>query len=345
MSLADARDALRTAVLELLWAQWTDLGIAGTAGSGQAIVDPEALVVAALSFGRHDPRLFDEVLDWLSLNGDLLDVTRLRRLLKPADPDVRRLAAAIIDFLRQQASGSKWDPLSERWRVNEGRTTYAAVGLMLDSAGTALPTFGATDALFERHGFSRPPLELRGMSTRPPIGAPCNGRLAARALAGIGVRAETLLYLWTHETAHGRLVAARIGYSQRQVAEYLAGLAEAGFARRFEVGRTVQYRLAASSPWTNDSGARFVDWPRAYEALLVLQAGLEEAARLDIPYEASVVLRRVLNTFGSLLPIEGIDLPQPACDTHPGEAILGHASDIAGQVSDMLRSCAAPSAG
>ena len=57
-------------VLDRLWGQWTTLGVAGHAGEPTPwIIDPEALLLATCTFGRCEPRMFDEVLDWLQTNG------------------------------------------------------------------------------------------------------------------------------------------------------------------------------------------------------------------------------------------------------------------------------------
>jgi hypothetical protein len=39
--------------------------------------DPEALIVFTLEIARADPRLFDELMDWMLCNESLLSVRRL----------------------------------------------------------------------------------------------------------------------------------------------------------------------------------------------------------------------------------------------------------------------------
>jgi DNA-binding transcriptional ArsR family regulator len=336
MSLETANDALRTSMLELLWAQWTDLGVSGTRGSGDTIIDPEALVMATLNVGRFDPRLFDEVLDWLTLNGDVLDVTRLRRLVRTGAPDQQRLARVVIDFMRKRGTGSKWAPLSNEWQASESSAVYSAQSLFWSARGDALPVFGEHDPFFASYGFTRPPLELRQMSDKPHLERPRLARLAARALVGIGVRAEVLAYLWTHDSAHGRLISARTDYSQRQVSEYLAGLAVAGFAERFEDGKSVQYRLVESLRWKPAAESRYVDWARAFAALGAIQRSLAEASTADSRYEASVIVRSALTTLRAALPIEGLAIPLPKPEAFPGESVLGHAEEIATATSGLL---------
>ncbi len=67
-------------VLGFLWRQWSALGVAGPSQSvDRWMLDPEALLLATTSLGR-DPRLFDEVLDWLNTNGQFINLQRLQNL-------------------------------------------------------------------------------------------------------------------------------------------------------------------------------------------------------------------------------------------------------------------------
>jgi hypothetical protein len=55
---------LREEICDLLWDQWSALGVAGRA-SGKAVpfvVDPEALLLATMRFGNDDGRLVMEVM-------------------------------------------------------------------------------------------------------------------------------------------------------------------------------------------------------------------------------------------------------------------------------------------
>ena len=42
---------------------------------------PGAMLLFTLEMGRYEPRLFDEVLDWLVINGRWIDLQRLRGIL------------------------------------------------------------------------------------------------------------------------------------------------------------------------------------------------------------------------------------------------------------------------
>ena len=219
---------------------------------------------------------------------------------------------------------------------------YAPESLFLDTSGGALPTFRETDAFFASRGFVRPPLDLRGMSARPRPSRPCLcvWPLATSLVSAYARRHSPTSGLTT--PAHGRLISSRIDYSQRQVAEYLTGLAEAGFADRWEDGRTVKYRLTPSAPRPTGPAVAYADWSRAFVALGALDAALVEAARETNSYESSVRLRAALTDLKSSLPIEGVDLPIPTPDEYPGELVLGHAEELVSRVARAVENLARP---
>ena len=69
MQLQKFRDHFRELILQFLWRQWSALGVAGYAdGEDNWVIDPEALLLFSLSISRYDQRLFDEILDWLTIN-------------------------------------------------------------------------------------------------------------------------------------------------------------------------------------------------------------------------------------------------------------------------------------
>ena len=72
-SLREFKEKFLNLVLELLWRQWTVLGVSGhAAGEAPWMIVPEALLLASCTFGRWEPRLFDEALDWLACWLDLV---------------------------------------------------------------------------------------------------------------------------------------------------------------------------------------------------------------------------------------------------------------------------------
>ncbi|MBE0418247.1 MAG: hypothetical protein IBX63_10825 [Coriobacteriia bacterium] len=337
MSLTASRDSLGHAILGLLWAQWTELGVGGTRGTARSLVDPEALLLAMTVFGRYDARLFDAVLDWLAEHSDVLDVTRLRRVGSGTAYGDDRLLAALVDFMRVESSRGKWSGAAGALEAREERAAYAPEALFVTLGGEPLPAFGSADEFFGAHGFERARRVPRSISAAPDLKRPAVARLRLRTLVGQGARAEVLLYLATHDHAHGRLISQRAAYSQRQVAEYLSALAEAGYAESWGEGRTVQYRLRAHTREAlGNDAAPYIDWIKTYELLTGLWTTIAKAATRSDAYEASVRLRSGLEAATEQLPVEGLALAFPDPGQHPGGKLLEHAVDYIDSVTRVL---------
>src|SRR4051812_17635051 len=78
MSISATRERLEQELLAFAWTEWSQLGILAPPEpqSGWA-QDIEALLLFTFEIARADPRLFDEVLDWLVTNEHFISVRRL----------------------------------------------------------------------------------------------------------------------------------------------------------------------------------------------------------------------------------------------------------------------------
>ena len=97
MLISELRDKVRREFLEFAWRQWAQVGLsANVTGFDRWAIDPEALILFTIEVARRDPRLFDEMLDWLVSNRRLLSMQRLRNLAGrfPVDPDLVRAVLA-----------------------------------------------------------------------------------------------------------------------------------------------------------------------------------------------------------------------------------------------------------
>ena len=281
MRTSDLYDRLLEAVLDLAWGQWTAMGVAGARSSQRMIIDPEALTLATLAVGRSDARLFDEMLDWVAVNSRLLDMARLRRLGKRASAEQRRLLGAVAEVAALHAEGPGAKRLG--WAsvlAEEAPAAYGGEPLFRSEREGAAGWTG-TDDLFERAGFLRSSPDLRGMSREPDASRQACVRFRARALVGTSARAEVLTYLWTHEWAHGRLIAERAAYNQAPVAEVLSELAAAKLAETRSDGRKTLYRLAAQLRAVGSPEPAYADWARAWPALVAVLDGLRPSGLSD----------------------------------------------------------------
>jgi uncharacterized protein YegP (UPF0339 family) len=236
----------------VLTAAWHDRGWAQ---------DPEALLLLTLEVARDDPRLFDEILDWLVRNEPLISVRRLRTLSD--GPEDERLSAAVIAWVSRQRRPRAAARQLE-WKTEEAEALFR---------GVDLPAL-RTDPVFSAFGFTRPPAQPSGKSREPDLTAPINFAFRLRQLLGVAARAEAVRYLLTAdiESATVAEVAKSSGYSKRNVQEALTSLQAAGAATLASNGSEHRFALDRSR-WAHLLDLEphelpiYRDWPTVLGAL------------------------------------------------------------------------------
>lgn len=309
-SLTNSSETLLRAMLDLLWRQWSALGVAGhIVPSGNASVDPEALVLASTVFARHDVRLFDEATDWLQQNGDwinLLRMARLQRELSLGDPTV---LGALAEHLTQRSAHAKWKAFAKK------APATAQPALLFPH----LPPPPRPDETFLRWGWLRPPIESRGLSKPPRPNRPAAFLLKLRALFGMQSRAEVLAWLLAHESGHPAQIARETGYFRGSVQNVLNELEISGhlFAtrdgreKRFIAPRE-QWRFLLT--WSPDGPAEFPQWvPWAVLFTLIRRFHDLTASPAFATYSTdlqAIELNRALTPILTRLSSEGYYRPQ-----------------------------------
>lgn len=227
MTAATFRDEVAGALQAFAWSQWSQLGVSGAPPRQreERAMDPEALLLFTLEIGRRDPRLFDEVLDWLASNEPLVSVQRLRNLCLTADD--RALADAALDWAKR-ARGRHTSP-PKRSFADTLKPVFTTV---------PLPSRDTLDPDFANHGFARSKLKRSGKSQTPRLREPIGFAFRLRRLLGVGVRAEVLRVLLTiraHQVP-AKVITESAAFAQRNVREGLAQLHEAGVIASHSAG-------------------------------------------------------------------------------------------------------------
>jgi hypothetical protein len=265
MKAETLRAEVVTALQELAWDEWSQLGVSAAAPKQreERAADPEALLLLTLTVGRTDPRLFDEMLGWLALNEPLVSVHRLRNL--STDPVDRALAEAALEWvarIRRPARKVDSPPIDDP----------AALVPLFPSIHTPAARL---DPAFAHHGFARPTLQPSGKSQAPRLREPISFGLRLRRLLGVGVRAEVLRVLLTvrADRLSGRVITASAAFAQRNVREGLTQLVDAGVVEVIELADDRYYSTRASE-WAGLLGLMqtsdlpfFYDWIPACRAL------------------------------------------------------------------------------
>ncbi len=301
--LTNFRFTCLEAILDLLWHQWNNLGVPGQQEEEtNSLLDPEAMILGTVQFGRYDPRLFDAALEWCLLNESWLSSTRLKRLQKRLDSEERAILSAIAGTLFETRRSAKWLSLSKK----ATRPTESGTPTPLFRLGDErpLPQVGGTDPIFLRHGLTRPLRKSKGLSAITPLKNPAALRIRLRALMGVTSRVEIILYLLTHEHAHPRLLARQVHYAQPPIAKAMTDMALSGYISRHSIGREVEYDMDKLS-WIHflrvPEGLVWANWTLVFLALIKVWKLVVSLDRRDPP--RSVLGSELLRCAQEIRPI------------------------------------------
>lgn len=244
------------------WDEWAQMGLFATPHRHSPWAqDPEALIVFTLEVARAEPRLFDELMDWMLVNESLLSIRRLRAMCV-GETD-RTLTAATLRWLARQ-----------RPRARLGNWGPAPATTTLQPLFRSGVPVSKTDEDFSAAGWLRPPLSPSHKSSAPDPTAPINLAFRLRHILGMGIRAEIVRILLTIEDpwVNAQALARSTGYAKRNVHDALVGLSAAGVVSAFTVG--AEQRYTADRPaWAALLGCQpdelpaHRDWPQLLGAL------------------------------------------------------------------------------
>lgn len=223
-------DRLTGELLGFAWDEWAQMGLLASARARSPWAqDPEALILFTLQVARADPRLFDELMDWVLTNEQLLSVRRLRSLC--IDDVDRALTAATVGWLARQRPRARLRAQSG-WAPAQQQPLFVGLG-----------PFGEPDKDFAACGLLRPALSPSGNSQLADPLAPINLAFRLRQILGVGIRAEVMrILLCTSAPWVGTQALARsVGYSKRNVHDALSGLSNANVIALATVGGEQRY--------------------------------------------------------------------------------------------------------
>lgn len=271
-----AADDFSKGALDILWSLWSTLGAYLTSEQTRSVVvDPEAALVGACGVGRADPRLFDEVLDWLVVNHRLIKTERVTRFVRDSTEDTARAVAAVADYTSGVVGHEFLQGIVRREEGVARRDAEEADLLFRRSAfdaGTGAVS-GKPDKKFLGWGFKRSVTELRNHSGTPDLDNPANVMLLLRAHYGKSARADTLAYLLTGQPGSSYEIARMTGYNQSTVYRELAAMSLGGPVKRQGAGKGTRFWIdrnkLAASLWHR--GRReipvFFNWADIFRAL------------------------------------------------------------------------------
>jgi hypothetical protein len=224
---------LREHVLDTLWSQWHELGVAATVPRRHSddFIDPEPLIAFTAIHGDLDPRLRDESIDWVLSYGTYISKARLKNVLQSwgllEDPRFREYAATVNAY-----GGAGW------------------------AAANAKPL-----------AFRPRNRSLLEDLTRPSLIS-----LRIRAIFGVGARAELIRAFLSRPRSPMTAadLSSETSYGKRNVLNELEPLRFAGLVTSFRAANSDRFSLAGAQPVEALVGplpTRFTGWPQIFAVL------------------------------------------------------------------------------
>ena len=320
-SLTEFRSAVLDQLLTFLWRQWSALGLSGNSAPDERhVIDPEPLLLLSLTICRYDARLFDEILDWLTVNGAFLNVQRLKNIESQTGFQGKAQLSAVAELLGQESNFTlKWKSLA----AAHADTSPEPLFFMKDGRPLPVPVEISTE--FSHHGLLRGPVRLRGYSQPFPTQGAATLLLRLRALLGVNSRCELLCLLGSTDEIHPSEIARQTCYFPRTTQNALVEMARSGVVRVRSTQREKRYFLQPGvlddllrpggepTPWCN--------WTPLFRALEILWLGVIDPKRQDLdPLLLSSELRRLAREMRPLLGLAGWGMRLRDDTAYPGES-------------------------
>lgn len=309
--MTDTQHLMREALQEYLWDQWVALGIAGHSRDIPIpfAIDPEALLLATLRFAMDESRFRGEVLAWLSTNGELISVQRVKNVQLNTKLAPKAQLRSLASFM-QQAGYRSWKTLADPKRPN----------------GAFAECFGE---------------EMRGMSQAPDCERRENFILRMRLVFGVNARAEVITWLLTHRAGHAARIARDTAWFSKSVQTILNDLEKAGIVIAQPVGKRKEYAMNPRSTIWHPSFAKGLQWLSQGHFYLGLHYALETLEKLESrplsPKAAAITIRQLLPSMAAAFHLAGQDDLYAAGLFERGDSLTEHFTQDSEKLIRRLR--------
>ncbi len=337
--LAGFRDDFRDSVIDLLWRQWTTIGVTGHGEQWYgSLIDPEALLLLTCTAGRYDARLFDGMIEWMGYNGQYINVQRLKRMMETENFSGAQVLRAVADSTRDSVSAAKWATMAASSQAGTQEPLFFLKN------GKPMPIVNDHDPLFKTHGLRRDVYKARGVSQvfRPEPAA--NLLLRLRALLGVNARAEIMAYLLLNEHGSPGSLARDACYFPLTISKAMAEMRDSGFLQSRVNGRRRDHRLEPGiwrDLFLGSERPHWIVWPHLFRAIEVLWTFLwDESLTGKEPLAQASCLRRILLKFVvDRTETSGIGFSFGDLTAYPGEHLIPFAVE---RVTALLNALKAP---
>ncbi len=309
-------------MLDLCWRQWSALGVyTSIPPETKWAIDLEALICATMFYGRFDPRLFDEALDWISVNKEVLSLDRLKRIADIFGPKCKACLGASMDAVALEKRSPRFASSVDRWKEFK---LADEENLFLSWGSDKGFDVKETDPTFRAWGFLRNEPNLRGLSGKPDMSNSVNLFIRLRKLFGVTSRASIFGYLLLKSDGNSMQISKAVNVNQRNVYHILNEMAEGEFLLQRSSGRESVFFINRE-PWLEFFGVGkdllFIRWADIFSTFqFLLEDWAENRQAYSSEYLAASRIRDNAPRLLKGLDMDGIDYRMPDLGHHRGEA-------------------------
>ncbi len=334
MPISNLKHELETSLVTFAWDEWSQMGIlSAPRRTSTWAQDPEALLVFTFEIARADPRLFDEMLDWLLINEHLLSVRRLRSFSR--DPLDTSLTETVLAWVGRHRARTRFSSATKPEARNALEQLHPGEGFPIRHR----------DEVFAEHGWLRAETASSGKAQPPDLRAPINFAFRMRQLLGVGARAEVVRVMLTTDAPRitSATIAKSAGYAKRNVQEALTALEQAGVLTSTRGGYEQRHGIERGG-WAAllavDGFPAHVDWAQLLRGLRRILRWLRHAADADLSdYMLASEARDLLEDVRADLEYAGIVLPRRQTSAEA----LPDLSHVVAQSLELLQPTTGPS--
>jgi DNA-binding transcriptional regulator GbsR (MarR family) len=338
MSVKEFREHLLDSILNILWKQWSALGIySNVEQENKFLIDPESLLCATCSFGRFDQRLFDEVIIWLCENGNLLNIGRLKNVLVLFEGLEINILGAISEYLSLKEK-KKWDRVV--LFCNRKKKDVETQNLFMNKDSIPIPIVGKPDEIFLKWDLRRNEVNLRHIIREMDMENPCNLLFKMRSFFGVNARADICAFLLFSDGDNSLQISKKVHLNQRNIYQVLNEMCQSGLVEKKHSGKRNLYTLDHSN-WSDffkiDKSISYIIWAKAFSALNNLfEQMIQQPEKFEDSYLASSNLREISEKFIPEIQFSGLKVQSKHLERVTGELFTPQFIDYVEKILHQL---------
>jgi len=305
ISLREFKEKFYNVLVDIHWKHWTALGVTSHVKPEKTrIIDLEPLIISTLTIGLQDKRLLSSSIEWLIKNGEWINLSRLKRIIKAflvQLPGLRgptfypEILELFVDTYNKNA----------RYKIKFGKiNSYKEEENVIQEY---------------KHFFNN--FKMRYVATGPKLQIPSLIQLLLRNVFGVDARTEILIYLLANESGNSNSIAKEIYYNQKNVYTVLERWYHAQMVTKLSGNKTASYSLSRRNELIHAIGLKeipnYLNWTRTFLFFDRLAKALSTPPWSDDEYLLSSLFRDLFNESKSIGKFLNINIPDP--DHYPGK--------------------------